>query len=643
MAIINILDKSIFNRIAAGEVVEKPASVVKELVENSIDAGATNITVEITNGGIKKIRVTDNGCGMDINNLPKAFLPHATSKISCLDDLDKIGTLGFRGEALSSIASVAKITAISKVNNNETGSKIYIEGGEVVEVSEIGCVDGTSISVEDLFYNVPARAKFLRKPKTEESEITNLITRLILANPTKAIKYVVDGKTIYHSTATGLKDAIYTIYGASAIESLIPVNYTYQGIIEVEGFIGKPSYTKPNRTYQTVIINGRYISNKTISTAIFNAYEPYIMKSCFPFFVCHVKLPLDKVDVNVHPNKLDVKFENNNLIFGAFYNPISEILHNLSTQVRKFESAEPETATEPVIDYSELKQISETEGKQFNVNDSNNQTETVTFTSLDDDEPETELKELTLSDIEQKLNSSLNSYLNNSEATFEAKSSPVSENLVNIATNEHIFSQADMFEDVKVDLNTVKIIGICFNTYIIVENNSSIYFIDQHAGHERLLYDKFKASFENSQLATQTLLVPYIVNTNHLESNFMNNNLETFKNLGFEIEPFGINSFKVSSVPVLLKDISLNQFFNNVLKDITVNLNITKSDILKDYLERTACRSAVKANDILSKSEVQTLLNMLNDSNQVLLCPHGRPIIIEVTSKEIEKWFKRIV
>ncbi len=643
MAIINILDKSIFNRIAAGEVVEKPASVVKELVENSIDAGATNITVEITNGGIKKIRVTDNGCGMDINNLPKAFLPHATSKISCLDDLDKIGTLGFRGEALSSIASVAKITAISKVNNNETGSKIYIEGGEVVEVSEIGCVDGTSISVEDLFYNVPARAKFLRKPKTEESEITNLITRLILANPTKAIKYVVDGKTIYHSTATGLKDAIYTIYGASAIESLIPVNYTYQGIIEVEGFIGKPSYTKPNRTYQTVIINGRYISNKTISTAIFNAYEPYIMKSCFPFFVCHVKLPLDKVDVNVHPNKLDVKFENNNLIFGAFYNPISEILHNLSTQVRKFESVEPETVTEPVIDYSELKQISETEGKQFNVNDSNNQTETVTFTSLDDDEPETALKELTLSDIEQKLNSSLNSYLNNSEATFEAKSSPVSENLVNIATNEHIFSQADMFEDVKVDLNTVKIIGICFNTYIIVENNSSIYFIDQHAGHERLLYDKFKASFENSQLATQTLLVPYIVNTNHLESNFMNNNLETFKNLGFEIEPFGINSFKVSSVPVLLKDISLNQFFNNVLKDITVNLNITKSDILKDYLERTACRSAVKANDILSKSEVQTLLNMLNDSNQVLLCPHGRPIIIEVTSKEIEKWFKRIV
>lgn len=643
MANINILDKSIFNRIAAGEVVEKPASVVKELVENSIDAGATHITIEIVNGGIKKIRVTDNGCGMDKDNLPKAFLPHATSKISCLDDLDKIGTLGFRGEALSSIASVAKITAMSKVKNNEAGSKIYIEGGEVVEVSEIGCVDGTSISVEDLFYNVPARAKFLRKPKTEESEITNLISRLILANPTKAIKYVVDGKTIYHSTATDLKDAIYTIYGASAVENLIPIKYTYQNIIEVEGYIGKPSFTKPNRTYQTVIINGRYINNKTISTAIFNAYEPYIMKSCFPFFVCHVKLPLDKVDVNVHPNKLDVKFENNNLIFGAFYNPISDVLHNLSTQVRKYESEEIITAPkEQAIDVSKLQLISETEGKQFNLNEVNNETEMVTFASLDNEEPE-ELKDISFSEIEQNLNSSINSYLNNSSLEFVAENNVVSENLVNIAANEHVFSQADMFNDVKVDLNTVKIIGICFNTYIIVENDSSIYFIDQHAGHERLLYDKFKASFENNDLATQSLLVPYVINTNHLESDFLNNNIETFKNLGFELEPFGINSFKVSSVPVLLKDISLYQFFNDVLHDISTNLNLTKSDILKDYLERSACRSAVKANDILSKDEVQKLLNMLNNSNQVLLCPHGRPVIIEVTSKEIEKWFKRIV
>ena len=642
---INILDKSIFNRIAAGEVVEKPASVVKELVENSIDAAAKFITIEIVGGGIKKIRVTDDGCGMDKDNLPKAFLPHATSKISCLDDLDKIGTLGFRGEALSSIASVAKITALSKTKNSESGTKIHIEGGEVLEISETGCVDGTSITVEDLFYNVPARAKFLRKPKTEESEITNLISRLILANPKIAIKYVVDGKTVYHSTATNLKDAIYTIYGANAIENLIPVEYTYQNIISVEGFIGLPSFTKPNRTYQTIIINGRFVNNKTISTAIYNAYEPYIMKSSFPFFVVSVKLPLDKVDVNVHPNKLDVKFENNNLIFGAFYNPISEILLNLSTKVRKFETAEPTEKLQKEneeVNFSNLKTLSDSDGKQFEPNALNN-SNTVTFANIDEDSSN-ELKDISmLNSNNEDLHNSINSFLNNDSFNFEVQNNTIANDLVSIAEKENVFSQSNIFNDVKVDLNTVKIIGICFNTYIIVENGSSIYFIDQHAGHERLLYDKFKASFEKNDLAVQNLLVPYVLNTNYLESDFINNNLETFKSLGFDIEPFGINSFKVSSVPVLLKDISLYKFFNDVLQDLNKNLNLTKSDILKDYLERSACRSAVKANDILSKNEIEILLNMLNSSNQILLCPHGRPIIIEITSKEIEKWFKRIV
>ena len=643
MANINILDKTIFNRIAAGEVVEKPASVVKELVENCIDAGATLITIEITGGGIKRIRVTDNGCGMDYENIPKAFLPHATSKISCLEDLDKIGTLGFRGEALSSIASVAKITATSKVKQNESGSKLVIEGGEIQEHTEIGCVDGTSITVEDLFYNVPARAKFLRKPKTEESEITNLVSRLILANPTISIKYVVDSKIIFHSPATDLKDAIYTIYGASAVESIVPIKYTYQNLINIEGYIGLPSYTKPNRTYQTIIINGRYVNNKTISTAILNAYEPYIMKSCFPFFVCHVTLPLDKVDVNVHPNKLEVKFENNNLIFGAFYTPISDILHNLSTQVRKYETEEIIEQKEQQIDLSNLKIIKENTGKQFDstiVEESPK--DVVQYATLEEDEEEP-LKEVKFDEERNKLMNSLSNFVSTQNTNLSVENNQFASEMISIATKEHIFSQMDLFEEKKVDLNTVKIIGTCFNTYIIVENQDSIYFIDQHAGHERLLYDKFKQSFENNDMAIQSLLVPYILSTNYLESDFVNNNLAIFKDLGFDIEPFGINSFKVSSVPVLLKDISLHQFFNDVLKDISKNINLTKSDILKDYLERSACRSAVKANDILSKSEIEILLNMLNQNNQVLLCPHGRPVIIEVPSKEIEKWFKRIV
>lgn len=643
---INILDKTIFNRIAAGEVVEKPASVVKELVENSIDAKSTNITIEVEGGGIKKIRVTDNGCGMDIDNLPKAFLPHATSKISCLDDLDKIGTLGFRGEALSSIASVANITAVSKVKERESGAKIIINGGEVESVTETGCVDGTSITIENLFYNVPARAKFLRKPKTEENEITNLVSRLILANPNISIKYVADGKTIYHSTATGLKDAIYTVYGASVVENLVPIDYTYQNIIKVDGYIGIPSFTKPNRTYQTIIINGRYVNNKTISTAIFNAYEPYIMKSCFPFFVVSMTIPLDKVDVNVHPNKLDVKFENNNLIFGAFYTPINEVLLNLSSKIRKYESEEKEkpATSSQTVNFNNLHTLDNNIGSQFNNNESQEKVDTVKYATIEDDEQSPQLIDNSFkSETEQNIAQSINSFLSNKEFKFEVNTNEISQNMINRATQEHIFKQSDMFDDRKVDLASLKIVGTCFNTYIIVENNDSIFFIDQHAGHERLLYDKFKASFEKDDLAVQSLLVPYVLNTNYLESNFINNNIDVFKSLGFDIEPFGINSFKVSSVPVLLKDISLYQFFNEVLQDVNKNLNLTKSDILKEYLERSACRSAVKANDILSKQEIEILLNMLNQNNQILQCPHGRPVIIEITDKEIEKWFKRIV
>lgn len=643
---INILDKTIFNRIAAGEVVEKPASVVKELVENSIDAKSTNITIEVEGGGIKKIRVTDNGCGMDIDNLPKAFLPHATSKISCLDDLDKIGTLGFRGEALSSIASVANITAVSKVKERESGAKIIINGGEVESVAETGCVDGTSITIENLFYNVPARAKFLRKPKTEENEITNLVSRLILANPNISIKYVADGKTIYHSTATGLKDAIYTVYGASVVENLVPIDYTYQNIIKVDGYIGIPSFTKPNRTYQTIIINGRYVNNKTISTAIFNAYEPYIMKSCFPFFVVSMTIPLDKVDVNVHPNKLDVKFENNNLIFGAFYTPINEVLLNLSSKIRKYESEEKEepATSSQTVNFNNLHTLDNNIGSQFNNNESQEKVDIVKYATIEDDEPSSQLTDNSFkSETEQNIAQSINSFLSNKEFEFEVNTNEISQNMINRATQEHIFKQSDMFDDRKVDLASLKIVGTCFNTYIIVENNDSIFFIDQHAGHERLLYDKFKALFEKDDLAVQSLLVPYVLNTNYLESNFINNNIDVFKSLGFDIEPFGINSFKVSSVPVLLKDISLYQFFNEVLQDVNKNLNLTKSDILKEYLERSACRSAVKANDILSKQEIEILLNMLNQNNQILQCPHGRPVIIEITDKEIEKWFKRIV
>ena len=299
---INVLDSSIFNRISAGEVVEKPASVVKELVENSIDAGATAITIEIAEAGVKEIKISDNGCGINFEDLQSAFLPHATSKIKEIDDLYNISTLGFRGEALASVGSVAKVTLQSKTKDSEFGGKIEVDGGKINKPEECACVDGTTISVKNLFFNVPARAKFLKSNKVEESSITSYVSRLILANPNISFKYIIDGIIEYQTSGQGLKEAIYTIYGKDTVNNIIPLNCTV-GNISVEGYICKPTFCKPNRTYQTLMVNGRYVVNQLISTAVYNAYENYIMKGKFPFFVLNITIPFDDVDVNVHPNK----------------------------------------------------------------------------------------------------------------------------------------------------------------------------------------------------------------------------------------------------------------------------------------------------------------------------------------------------
>lgn len=643
MANINILDKTIFNRIAAGEVVEKPASAVKELVENSIDAGATNITIEITNGGIKRIRVTDNGCGMSGDNLPKAFLPHATSKITSLDDLEKIGTLGFRGEALSSIASVSKVTAVSKVNEEELGTKIEIEAGEVLSLTSVGASNGTTITIEDLFYCVPARAKFLKKPKQEESEITNVVSRLILANPTIVIKYVVDEKITFLSTGNGLFEAIYTIYGKNTVDNLLPLEYE-RDIFHLQGFIGKPTFSKPNRTYQTLMINGRYVVNQTISTAIYKAYEGFLMKGNFPFFVLNLTIPLDKVDVNVHPNKLDVKFEDSNKIFGILLHAVSNVLLS-NSHVKFLDDAADNTSLNDIIksnSSSALAQLTENEGKSFEIQENNIVNEVSLNGELRNNsyiDEQVEQKRNSLSyflDREHKLGEEFTA---NSDAGLSyklAQNAVENENLIKLSQEKQ--ENLTLFES-----DSIKIIGVIFGTYIIAEQKEHVFFIDQHAAHERILYDKFKQQLETREIIIQQLLVPYILDVNYMESEFISNNLTAFGELGFEIENFGANSFKISTVPLLFKDISIHSFFNLVLKDINSSLHVTAANIMEDYLARSACRTAVKANDLLSVNEIEKLLEDLNKNNQILLCPHGRPVVIKVNNKDIEKWFKRIV
>ena len=328
MAKINVLDSSIYNRIAAGEVVERPASVVKELVENSIDAGATSIVISIDHGGTREIKIIDNGCGIEKEYIREAFMPHATSKIEKAEDLDSIMTLGFRGEALASIASVARVSMTTKTRDAELGSHIDIEGGKILKMCETGAKDGTTMIISDLFFNVPARAKFLKKPKSEEQEVTALVSRLILANPTVAFRYIVDEKTVFTTPGKTLKEAMYGIYGKEVLTETLPVCLKRDNV-EITGYIGRPSYAKANRTYQTLIVNGRHIGDQMISAAVANAYGDMLMKRRYPFFILNLKLPVTDVDVNVHPNKLEVRFVNSNKIFGLFFEAVSRALHEM--------------------------------------------------------------------------------------------------------------------------------------------------------------------------------------------------------------------------------------------------------------------------------------------------------------------------
>lgn len=660
MSVINILDKSIYNKIAAGEVVEKPASVVKELVENCIDAGATNIVIDILEGGIKQIKVSDNGCGIAYDDFDKVFLAHATSKISSIDDLGKIGTLGFRGEALSSIASVSKITLSSKTENSEEGYQVKVDGGEMGDILPIGATAGTYIVVEDLFFNIPARKKFLRKPKLEENDITNYVARLIMANPNISIKYSADNKIVYHSYGNGLYDAIYAIYGKSIVDNIFEFDFKY-GDYSFSGYLGKPTFSKPNRTYQTLIINGRYVVNQTISTAIYKSYENFIMKGMFPFFVINLNVPLDKVDVNVHPNKLDVKFEDSNSVFGMVYSGVTELLYNVDNT--KIITVEDEK--EPLVDEKKLETISV--GSVYVEAKQNDEIVEVSLSNNDEYEINKITKEnneftenILKSESRVQIDGASFIPFVSKKSAFDFKVESSNMDVLSLNTekskdtdfddlrsdgfnNLNIDNVDKMVEQERIQIDQYKIVGSIFNTYIIVEDGDSILLIDQHAAHERLLFDSFMKELDKREVVIQSLLVPYVLDANYQESAFINENIDILNEMGFDIEEFGSNSYKISTIPLLFDDFKVDEFFNNILKDIDNKLVLSDKNTMKDYVAKTACKSAVKGNNALKDNEIRVLLSNLRGNDKVLLCPHGRPIVVEVSNKEIQKWFKRIV
>ncbi len=656
---INILDEKVYNKIAAGEVVEKPASIVKELVENSLDAGASEILIEICRGGIDKIRVVDNGAGIHPDDVKSAFISHATSKIKDVDDLTNIATLGFRGEALSSIASVTKLVMQTKQAEFEEGKQIVIEGGIVKDFCDCIVNNGTIVEISDLFFNIPARQKFLRKPKTEESEITNLVVRYILANPKIRFSYIVDGNLIYKSSGTSLEDAIYIVYKKDVLSNLIKVDYKIDNI-HIYGYISKPVYSKSNRTYQTLIINNRYVINNMISSCVQNAYENLLMKGQFPLYVLNFDLPLDSVDVNVHPNKLDVKFENTQKIYGYFYSAISKALMNLNSvkQVSVFDDLNQKIEnksnfvgksfgendnivnSDKVFDEKLSKEISKAENEVYqkfeNLSDKENvfcenEIMAKVLTKQLERARENVLKQQNLT-TNQSQNLEEVNIINNQNENLSEK---------NLSFENNFPTKQEIFENI--DKLNYRIIGSAFKTYIFIEINNSIYVFDQHACHERLNYDKFVKAVNSKSLSIQPLLVPYIFETNALETTFLEEKLEIFSTLGFDVSLFGQNCFRVSSVPSILSNLNLKEFFDDVLKDLQSLKKLQAEDLLKEKLSQKACKASVRAGNELSDDEIDLLLSLMQNNNMTLSCPHGRPAVISITKNELEKWFKRKV
>ena len=608
---INILPEDVFNKISAGEVVERPASIVKELVENSIDAGATKISIEVFDGGLREIIITDNGSGIEPEDIEKAFMPHATSKIQKSEDLENIASLGFRGEALASITAVSQVEMITKTENHDFGVQISYSGGKFQEKNEIGAANGTKIVVKNLFFNTPARLKFMKKPKSEEGEITHLLSRLILANPSVSFRYSADGKIIYNTFGNGLAEALYIVYGKDVYDNLIEIN-SESGDMSIRGYIARPTLAKPNRTYGTLFVNGRLVNNYMIFSAITDALEGFIMKGKFPLFALNLNLPFEDVDVNVHPSKQEVKFANPGKIYGFVSNAIYKAVSNVNF-IQNITNEEKDVQPVEEVKEENLSTLSKDEGSSFSyimniINKSSNGDKFANQPS--------KLVEIAIEENEKiKPEESV------SQQNF-ATSLPVNEQ----TKVEEVF-------------NHFEIIGVIFNTYIILQKGEFVYFIDQHAAHERQLYDKIMASVEQNEVTTQSLFMPIEIGINEKESSFLTENQEKFKNFGFNFTIFD-NILKIVAIPYIISNMNIKDFFDSVFAEIDSFANKPLSYINERFTQ-LACKSAVKAGNVLSKQEISILLDRFAQNGHVLLCPHGRPIVLQLSRNEIEKMFKR--
>lgn len=648
---INILDTLVINRISAGEVVESPFSIVKELIDNAIDAGASKINIEIKQGGIDSIIVKDNGKGIEFEDIKKAFLPHATSKIKDVDDLDSISTLGFRGEALASISNVSKTNMVTKTESSDCAYSIEVNGGVFSEINPTSSDVGTKIEVNDLFFNTPARRKFLKKPKQEENLITNIISRYILAHPNISFKYIADNKIIYQTVGKTLLDAIYCVYGEETTQNIMPVDKTI-GNLKLTGYVSKVGYSKPNTTYQTLMVNSRYVVDEIVSKATYMAYEEYLMTRQFPFYVLNLTMPAVDVDVNVHPSKINVKFAYPSKIYDLVYTAIRSSIYqflnpNKNTPINAEDIEKP---TENLIktDLNSLKEIT----VEVNRKSSNNSG----FLEL----KQTTYNPLTIFDIKNDDVARNNlAQETNTKSGQENQNIPIQpeQNLNNVNSNQPITKntkyknesiQTNLEKQTTDDYKNVddfldyKIVGELFNEFLILERQDKMLLVDFHAGHERLNYDKFTKMVNSRNLVIQDLLIPYTQELSQIEIDFIMQLKPELEALGFDIDTFSDRKIIINSVPMQLKDINLKNFVDDLVRDMK-NLKPNMNNEIRHYLMQKACKSSVKSGMKLSEMEIKELLRDLDINNPVLLCPHGRPVVTVITRAQIEKWFKRIV
>ncbi len=600
MSKINVLPKNIANLIAAGEVIERPASVVKELLENSIDAGATQIVVEIKNGGNEFIRVTDNASGIEREDVEKAFLSHATSKIANENDLNFIKTLGFRGEALPSVAAVSKVQVLTKTKNDKIGTKFIIKGGEKESIEEIGTPDGTTIIVKNLFYNTPARYKFLKTDRSEGNYVANAVDKIALSNTGISFKFIRDNRTVLQTSGDGkLENAIYSVFGKDFLDTLIPVELSLNEK-KIYGFVSDPHRARKNRSMQHFFLNGRYIKNKTLTAALERAYEHSIMSGFFPVCVLFIELPFEEVDVNVHPAKLEVRFQNEKDIFSFVY-------HSVKTAITKDIKINIDDIYEKSDDTDYFEDIT-------------NKTQNF---SQSFDSPSFSTKKHCEADQRQ-----IDKFV---EALDKIKDEKVDEN---VEYEQETFEGYSSNQD-----DEIKYIGEVFNTYLIAQVKDEMIIIDKHAAHEREIFNEIT---REAKVYKQILAAPLIINCSKKEYDVLLDNKNLLSKTGFEIDDFGQKSIALRTCPSVLINDDLEAAIMEFASYLMYEKNVA-NDKLNWLYESIACRAAVKANDDLSDYEKEIFVKrILNDKN-VEFCPHGRPVYIKYSKSKIEKLFGRIV